>query len=47
MILNIVVTDDGTDISDRALDVACEIAGPCGARITLLHVNEHIEDPDT
>jgi nucleotide-binding universal stress UspA family protein len=47
MIENIVVTDDGTDVSDRALEVACEIAGPCGARITLLHVIEHIEDPDT
>jgi nucleotide-binding universal stress UspA family protein len=47
MIENIVVTDDGIDVSDRALEVACEIAGPCGACITLLHVIEQIEDPDT
>ena len=47
MIENIIVTDDGTDVSDKALEVACEIAGPCGACITLLHVIEHIEDPDT
>ena len=47
MILNIVVTDDGTDVSDKALEVACEIAGPCDAFITILHVIEHIEDPDT
>ena len=43
MIRHIIVTDDGTEVSDKAL----EIAGPCGACITLLHVIEHIEDPDT
>ncbi|WP_458746538.1 universal stress protein [Candidatus Nitrosocosmicus sp. T] len=47
MIENIIVTDDGTEVSDKALEIACEIAGPCGACITLLHVMEHIEDPDT
>ncbi len=47
MIENIIVTDDGTDVSDKALEAACEIGGPCGACITLLHVIEHIEDPDT
>jgi nucleotide-binding universal stress UspA family protein len=47
MIENIIVTDDGTEVSDKALEIACEIAGPCGACITLLHVIEHIEDPDT
>ena len=47
MIQNIIVTDDGTEVSDKALEVACEIAKPCGACITLLHVIEQIEDPDT
>ncbi|MDR4489474.1 MAG: universal stress protein [Candidatus Nitrosocosmicus sp.] len=47
MIKNIMVTDDGTEVSHRALGFACEIAKPCGASITLLHVIEHIEDPDT
>lgn len=47
MIQNILVTDDSTEISDKALEIACEIAGPCGAFITILHVIEHIEDPNT
>jgi nucleotide-binding universal stress UspA family protein len=47
MIQNILVTDDGTEISDKALKIACEIAGPCSACITLLHVIEYMEDPDT
>ena len=47
MIRHIIVTDDGTEVSDKALEIACEIAGPCGASITLLHVMEYIEDPDT
>ena len=47
VIQNILVTDDGTDVSDKALEIACEIAGPCGACITSLHIIEHIEDPDT
>jgi nucleotide-binding universal stress UspA family protein len=47
MIQNIIVTDDGTEVSDKALKIACEIAGPCRACITLLHVIEHMEDPDT
>lgn len=44
---NIIVTDDGTKVSDRALEVACEIAKACDATMTLLHVIERIEDPDT
>jgi nucleotide-binding universal stress UspA family protein len=47
VIQRILVTDDGTDISFRALDVASEIAGPCSAQIILLHVIDLIEDPDT
>jgi nucleotide-binding universal stress UspA family protein len=47
MMRNIIVTDDGTEVSDKALEIACQIAGPCGACITLLHVIEHMEDPDT
>ena len=47
MIKNIVVTDDGSKVSDKALEVACEIAKPCGACIILLHVIERIQDPDT
>lgn len=47
MIQNIVVTDDGSEVSDKALEFACEIAKPCGACITLLHVIEQIQDPDT
>jgi nucleotide-binding universal stress UspA family protein len=47
MIQKILVTDDGTEVSNRALKVACEIAGPCAAHITLLHIIEPIEDPNT
>jgi nucleotide-binding universal stress UspA family protein len=47
MIQKILVTDDGTEVSNRALKVACEIAGPCVAHITLLHITEPIEDPNT
>lgn len=47
MIQKILVTDDGTEVSNRALKVASEIAGPCAAHITLLHVIEPIEDPNT
>ena len=47
MIQNIVVTDDGSEVSDKALEFACEIAKPCGVCITLLHVIEQIQDPDT
>lgn len=47
MIEKILVTDDGTEVSNRALHVASEIAGPCAAHITLLHVIEPIEDPNT
>ncbi len=47
MIQKILVTDDGTEVSDRALKVASEIAGPCAAHITLLYIIEPIEDPNT
>jgi nucleotide-binding universal stress UspA family protein len=47
VIKRILVTDDGTDVSYRALEVACEIAGPCKANVILLHVIELIENPDT
>ena len=47
MIKKILVTDDGTEVSNRALVTASEIAGPCNAQIILLHVIEFIEDPNT
>ncbi|MEJ7642689.1 MAG: universal stress protein [Candidatus Nitrosocosmicus sp.] len=47
MIRDIIVTDDGTEVSDRAIEVAIEIAKPCNAHLTLLHVIDHIEDPDS
>jgi nucleotide-binding universal stress UspA family protein len=47
MIQKILVTDDGTEVSNRALEVAGEIAGPCKAQIILFHVIDLIEDPDT
>ena len=47
MIHNIIVTDDGTEVSDRAIDVASEIAKPSNANLTLLHVIDPIEDPDS
>jgi nucleotide-binding universal stress UspA family protein len=47
VIQNIIVTDDGTEVSDKALEFACEIAKPCGACITFLHVIDDIENPDT
>jgi nucleotide-binding universal stress UspA family protein len=47
MIQKILVTDDGTEVSNRALEVASEIAEPCNAHIILLHVIDLIEDPDT
>ena len=47
MIRNIIVTDDGTEVSDRAIDVASEIAKPSNANLTLLHVTDPIEDPDS
>lgn len=47
MIQKILVTDDGTEVSNRTLKVASEIAGPCAAHITLLPVIEPIEDPNT
>jgi nucleotide-binding universal stress UspA family protein len=47
MIKNILVTDDGSEVSDKALEFACEIARSCDARITFLHIIEHIQDPDT
>jgi nucleotide-binding universal stress UspA family protein len=47
MIQKILVTDDGTEVSNRALKVASEIAGACNAHIVLLHIVEPIEDPNT
>ena len=47
MIQNILVTDDGTEVSNRALEVASEIAKPCNAQVTLLYVVDLIEDPNT
>ncbi|MDP8907007.1 MAG: universal stress protein [Thermoproteota archaeon] len=47
MIHNIRVTDDGTEVSDRAIDVASEIAKPSNANLTLLHVIDPIEDSDS
>ena len=47
MIKKILVTDDGTEVSNRALEAASEIAGPCNAQIILLHVIDLIEDPNT
>ena len=47
MIRKILVTDDGTEVSDRAFDTASDIAGPCNAQIILLHVIDSIENPNT
>lgn len=47
MIKNILVTDDGTEVSNRAFEVASEIAKPCNAHVTLLYVVDLIEDPNT
>jgi len=47
MIKNILVTDDGTEVSNRAFEVASEIAKPCDAHVTLLYVVDLIEDPNT
>ncbi len=47
MIRNIIVIDDDTEVSDKALEFACEIAKPCGACITFLHIIDQIENPDT
>ncbi len=46
MISNIVVTDDGTEVSDRAIEVASEIAKPSNANLTLLHIVDPSEDPE-
>ena len=46
MIRKILVTDDYTEVSNRALEVASQIAGPCKAQIILFHVID-LEDPDT
>lgn len=47
MIVKILVTDDGTEVSNRALKIASQIAGPCEAQIILFHVVDPIEDPNT
>lgn len=47
MIQKILVTDYGTEVSNRALQTASEIAELCNAQIILLHVIDLIDDPDT
>ena len=47
MIHHIIVTDDGAEVSDRAIHVDSEIAKPSNANLTLLHVIDPIEDPDS
>jgi nucleotide-binding universal stress UspA family protein len=47
MISNIIVTEDGTEVSDRAIEMASEIAKPSNAILTLLHIIDPIEDPDS
>ncbi len=47
MIYNIIVTDDGTEVSDRAIEVAAEIAKPSNAHLTLLHIVDPSEDADS
>jgi len=46
MIQKILVTGEGTEVSNRALEIASEIAQPCKAQIILFHVIDLIEDPD-
>jgi len=47
LIHSIIVTDDGTEVSDRAIEMASEIAKPSNAHLTLLHVIDLSEDPDS
>jgi len=47
MIEKILVTDDDTEVSNKALEIASQIALPCKAQIILFHVIDLIEDPDT
>jgi nucleotide-binding universal stress UspA family protein len=44
MIEHVFVPVDGSDAADRAVDLASEIAGRLGAKLTLLHV---LRDPGT
>jgi len=45
MIYNIVVTDDGTEASDKAIEKATELAKQLNAHLTLLHIIDNIEVP--
>ncbi|HEU5120426.1 MAG TPA: universal stress protein [Candidatus Nitrosocosmicus sp.] len=45
MISNIVVTDDGTEISDKAIEKASEIANQMDVPLILLHVIDDIGIP--
>ncbi len=45
MISNIVVTDDGTESSEKAIEQASELAKQLNARLTLFHVIDNIEVP--
>lgn len=47
MISNIIVTDDGTESSDRAIEMASEIAKSSKAHLTLLHIIDNIDVPST
>ena len=43
MISNIVVTDDGTEASDKAIVKASELARQMNVRLTLLYIIDDIE----
>jgi len=45
MISNILVTDDGTEASDKAIVKASELAKQMSVKLTLLHVIDDIEIP--
>lgn len=45
MISNIIVTDDATESSEKAISKAIELANQLKARLTLLHVIDNIEVP--
>ncbi len=47
MISNIVVTDDGTEASDKAIVKASELARQMNVKLTLLHVIDDIGTPAT
>ncbi len=45
MISNILLADDGSEISDKAFEKAAEIAKAFNAHLTLIHVIDSIEIP--